>query len=64
MAKVIKIIDYQFRRMRESMAKDREEMQKRHAERMKETQTIIQRIRNDRAEFERRWFKLLEGGPE
>jgi hypothetical protein len=62
MAKVIKIIEYQFRKMREQMARDREELKQRHAERMKETESITQRIRDQRAEFERRWFKLLKGG--
>ena len=62
MAKVIKILDYQFRKMRESILHEREIMLKRHDERMKETQEIIERIHNNRAEFERRWFKFLEGG--
>jgi len=62
MARVIKILDYKFRKMRESMARDRKEMKERHAERMKETDTILQRIRDKRAKFERKWFKLLEGG--
>ena len=62
MAKVIKIIDYQFRRMRESMINEREEMRKRHDQQMIETNLIVQRIRDNRAEFERRWFKFLKGG--
>ena len=62
MAKVIKILDYQFRKMRESILHEREIMLKRHDERMKETQEIIERIHNNRAEFERSWFKFLEGG--
>lgn len=62
MAKVVKIIDYQFRKMRNAIARDRAEMQQRHAERMEETNTILKRIRDKRAEFERKWFKLLKGG--
>lgn len=62
MPKLIRIIDYRFRKMREQMARDREEMKKQHAERMEETNTILQRIRDQRAEFERKWFKLLKGG--
>lgn len=62
MAQVIRIIDHQFRKMREGIASDRAEMIKRHDEQMKETDTILKRIRNNRAEFERKWFKLLEGG--
>lgn len=62
MAKVIKILDYQFRKMRESITHEREIMLKRHKERMKETQEIIKRIRDNRAEFERKWFKFLKGG--
>jgi len=37
-------------------------MKERHTERMKETDAILQKIHNDRAEFERRWFKIVEGG--
>lgn len=62
MAKVIKIIDYQFMKMRESIAKQREEMQQRHKQQMEETEAVLKRIRDNRAEFERRWFKFLEGG--
>ena len=62
MAKVIKILDYQFRKMRESILHEREIMLKRHDERMKETQEIIEKIHNNRAKFERSWFKFLEGG--
>ena len=62
MAKVIRIIDHQFRKMRESIARSRVQMKERHTERMKETDAILQKIHNDRAEFERRWFKIVEGG--
>ncbi len=60
--KVIRIIDYKFRKMRESMARDREEMQKRHAERKEKTEQLLKKIRDNRAEFERSWFKFLKGG--
>jgi len=62
MGKITKIIDYQFRKMRESIAKEREEMIQRHDKQMKETEEVLQRIRDNRATFERHWFKLLEGG--
>ena len=62
MAKVIKIVDYQFRKMRESITKNREEMIQRHDEQMKKTQKIVQRIHNNHAKFQRGWFKFLKGG--
>lgn len=48
--------------MRKSIAKDREEMIQRHDKRMKETDEVLQNIRNNRAAFERHWFRILEGG--
>lgn len=62
MAKVIRIIDYQFRKMRQSIVIQREEMLLQHEQRMKETEEVIKNIHERRAEFERTWFKLLEGG--
>lgn len=62
MAKVIRIIDYQFRKMRESIAIQREEITLQNKKRMKETEEVIKTIHERRAEFERSWFKLLEGG--
>jgi len=62
MTKVIKIIDYQFRKMRESIVNQREEMLIRHKKRMNETEEVIKKIHDQRADFERSWFKLLEGG--
>ena len=41
MAKVIRIIDYQFRKIRKSIVKQREEMSLRHEKRMNETEEII-----------------------
>lgn len=62
MAKLVRILDYQFRKMHESIAHDRKEILTRHKERMKETKQIIKNIHNQRAEFERSWFKFLNGG--
>lgn len=62
MAKIIKIFDYQFRKMRESIAKQREEMLLQNEMRMRETKEIIKQIRERQARFERSWFKLLKRG--
>ena len=62
MAKVIRIIDYQFRKMRKSIAIQREEIILQNKKRMKETEEVMKKIHEQRAEFERSWFKLLEGG--
>ncbi len=62
MAKLVRILDYKFRKMHESIAHEREEMLNRNKKRMKETKQIIENIYNQRAEFERSWFKFLKGG--
>jgi flagellar hook-associated protein FlgK len=62
MAKITKIIDYQFRKLRESIVKQRKEMSQRHKKRMKEVNETLKQIHNDRAKFERKWFKALKGG--
>jgi vacuolar-type H+-ATPase subunit I/STV1 len=62
MAKLTRIIDYQFRKMRESIIQQREEMLQRHKQQMEKTETILKRIHDNRADFERSWFKYLKGG--
>jgi len=62
MAKILKIFDYQMRKIRKSIKQQREDFTKRHEQRRKETAEVLQKINDDRAEFERRWFKFLKGG--
>jgi hypothetical protein len=48
--------------MRESIIQQREEMLQRHKQQMEKTETILKRIHDNRADFERSWFKYLKGG--
>lgn len=62
MAKIVKILKYQFRNLRREIAEQNRDFSIKHQERMKETQTILQRITNNNAKFHRSWFKSLKGG--
>jgi len=62
MAKILKIFDYQMRKIRESIKQQREDFTKRHEQRIIETDEVLKKINDDRAKFERRWFKFLKGG--
>ena len=62
MAKLIKIIDHQFLKIRESITQQREDFKVRHKKRMEEIDETLKQIHDDRAKFERKWFKALKGG--
>jgi len=62
MGKLIKIFDYQMLKMREAISRQKEEFTERSEKYTKHTDEMLQKIRDDHAEFERKWFKALKGG--
>jgi len=62
MAKLTRIVDYQLRKMRESIIQQKGQFKIRHKKHMKEMDETLKQIHNNRANFERKWFKCLKGG--